>query len=542
MDTPLTQSLHSGPQVPVSRRRVTLGLLSGLGVAIAGGAGLSRCMAQGSGPAGGLPLLGANAAGPRERRESYYVDIRRLIGGDGEVSVALSAARRAGLGAWIAGGTYTHSGALDIGGMRIEAASDARISARGPGTAMFSAAGSLARLPNLAADPRQGSSTVAFRSAPGLTAGDWIVLFDPVDGSWHESRPYYRAGEWCQVREVMGAVAQLAAPLAASYRATRMQAFHPVLASADLIGGRWDSAGKHLAHLSLCAAAVVDIEQLAARANTAVMLDRCVDSRVHIGEGLNAGVGGDDYLVCLSNSYRARVRGGQLYARRHPVAIGGGDVPCGVPNRDCLVEGANLRNDPATDLPCADIHGNSELCGYKSCQIYGGVSLGGASPIYQNCTITARADGNLAELTEFKGGRVDLTGSVLFSPAVHVRGGRGLIDLGSQNNSLNRATTRDVEFELIGFRLSAPNLAADETVLRISNQGSVSRLIIVIEDGEFELGAPVRLIRTGARVGTTPSGSFVVENVRGLPQGSRLHYSEDDVLKNIPVRTDLPFR
>jgi hypothetical protein len=113
-------------------------------------------MAQGSGPAGGLPLLDANAAGPREGRESYYVDIRRLIGGNGEVSAALAAARRAGLGAWIGAGTYTHSGALDIGGMRIEAASDARISARGPGNAMFSAGGSLAHLPGLAADPRQG--------------------------------------------------------------------------------------------------------------------------------------------------------------------------------------------------------------------------------------------------------------------------------------------------------------------------------------------------------------------------------------------------
>jgi hypothetical protein len=487
-----------------------------------------------------LPLLGANAAGPREGRESYYVDIRRLIGGNGEVSAALAAARRAGLGAWIGAGTYTHSGALDIGGMRIEAASDARISARGPGNAIFSAGGSLAHLPGLAADPRQGSSTIAFRSAPRLAAGEWIILFDPADGSWHESRPYYRAGEWCQVREVIGATAQLAAPLAASYRAARTQAFHPALASAELVGGRWDSAGKHLVHLSLCAAAAIDIEQLSARTNTAIMLDRCVDCRVHINEGTNSGVGGDDYLVCLSNSYRARVRGGQLYARRHPVAIGGSDVLGGVPNRDCLVEEATLRNDFSTDVACADIHGNSELCGFVDCRIEGGVSLGGASPIYRGCTITARSDGNLAEITEFKGGRVDLTGTHFKSPAVHVGGGRGLIDLGTQNNAFNRATTRDVKVDLVGFTLQAPNLAANEAIIRISNQGSAIRLDIVVSDGDFDLGAPVQLVRTSARAGVRESGGMVLNRLRGLPAHSVLHYSEDGALRNLPVQSDLP--
>jgi hypothetical protein len=518
---------------------MTFGVLSGLGVAAAGAVGLSRCIAQAPGSAGGLPVLRGGDSGPRQPREGYYVDIRRLIGGDGEISAALETARRAGLGAWIAAGSYTHAGELDMAGMRIEAAPQARISARGQGRAIFSARGSLDRLPALAADPREMSRTLTFRSAPAVAAGEWIILFDPADGSWHESRPYYRAGEWCQVRQVSGATVEFAAPLLDSYPMRRVQAFRVRLSSAELVGGRWDTAGKHLAYLTLCGGATVDVERLAAQANTVVMLDRCVDGAVHIADGANAGVGRDDYLVCLANCFRSRVTGGNLFARRHPVAIGGGDVIAGVPNRNCLVEGATLRNDLATDLACADLHGNCELCGYVDCRIEGGATLGGASPIYRGCTITARADGNLAEISEFKGGRVDLTETKLSSTAVHVGGGRGLIDFGTQNNSLDRATTRDVDLELVGFRLHAPNLAAGEAVLRISNQGSARRLDIVIENGEFELGAPVRLIRTGARAGAARSGSIVIENVRGVPRGSTLHYPEDDALKNIPVRTDL---
>ncbi len=269
------------------------------------------------------------------------------------------------------------------------------------------------------------------------------------------------------------------------------------------------------------------------------MFDRCLNATARIADGANLGVGRDDYLICIANSQSARVSGGRLYSRRHPVAIGGGDVVAGVPNRDFLVEGASLANDRSTVVPCGDLHGNSESCGFINCVIDGGVVLGGTGPIYRNCSVTARIDGNLAEAAEFKGGHVDLTGTRLFSAATHVRGGRGLIDFGTQNSALNEETTQDVFVDLSQFTLSAPNLAAGEVVIRVSNQGSAVRFNLVIQDGEFNLPRPVELIRTGGRRGAERAGEIVMRNLAGLPPRTILHHSEGGAVENFRLRVSL---
>ena len=267
------------------------------------------------------------------------------------------------------------------------------------------------------------------------------------------------------------------------------------------------------------------------------MIDRCTDTTVHCSEGRNDGAEGDGYFICLSNSFRAKVVGGKLHARRHPVAIGGGDVVCGVPNRDCIVEGATLSNDLTTDVACADIHGNSERCGYRQCAIVGGVSLGGASPIASRCTITARQDGNIGEITEFKGGRIDMAGTTLSSPTVHVGGGRGLIDLGTQSSDFNASTVLDIELILTDFTLSAPNIAKNEAVVRLVNLGSPSRLTITMRRGSFHLGSPVQVLRTRGRPVRDQTGVILMEDLKGIPKGSFLHFSEDGSYRQSPKQT-----
>lgn len=504
----------------LSRRQATFGLLACGGTALAGSFAVPAC-ASGS----ALPLLDVSDPGPRLPRERYYVDIRRLIGGDGDIAPALRRAREAGLGAWIAPGRYVHSGEVDFTGMRIEAAADASISARGANAVMFRVEGGLVRLPNPADPLSRGSSAIRLKASPRVAAGDWLILFDPADGSWHAARPYYRAGEWSEVAAVSGSLVELASPLADDYAAGSLEVYRPALTSGEIVGGDWDCGDRTFASLTLCQGGGIEIDRLRARTDTAIMIDRCVSTRIAVGDGANAGAGRDDYLICIANSQGVRVSGNRLYARRHPVAIGGSDVVCGVPNRDCLVEGATLSNDPSAGVACGDLHGNTEYCGFVSCRIEGGIVLGGASPVFRRCNVSARADGNLAELSEFKGGKIDLSGTVFFSNAVKVGGGRGLIDLGTQNNAFNASTTRDVVVDLRGFRLAAPRLAASEAVIRVSNQGSRARLDILLEDGEFDLARPIQLVRTGGTV-TGRLGEIVYRRVNGLPARSVMHFSE----------------
>ncbi len=366
---------------------------------------------------------------------------------------------------------------------------------------------------------------MAFQTPHGLLPGDWVIIYNPADYSWHSSRPYYRAGEWCRVASVSPMSVILSQPLKADYAAIDVQMFRVLPRRPAIIGGMWNCGGRELVRYTACTGLLVNVERVDAASNTAIYIDRCVEAEIGCRFGRNVGVGLDDYLICVGNSQSVRVKGDRLYSRRHPVAIGGGDVICGVPCRDCVVQGITLENDISSNVMCADIHGNSEACAYVQCLVFGGISLGGASPAFRNCVVYARRDGAAAEATELVGGTIDLTGIEITTDAVNVGGGRGIIDIGTQNGAFNAGTRMAVSLTINDFSINAPQLAQDGAIIRIRNTGSNAQLNVRINRGKLKLGKPVQFLRTELVSGRDQGGVIVIKDVRGLPQQSKLHYA-----------------
>lgn len=474
-------------------------------------------------PAGGLPSTSPAAA--KSGLPPDFLDIRALTGGDGDISAALRRAKALGRTAWIPSGKYNVSGRIDQGDMTIRAAPDASIVATGDDSVVFWSSGDFLKLPEATGTLSKGQTRIRLGGPHRLKPGDWIIIYNPADYSWHSSRPYYRAGEWCRVASASRRSITLSRPLRDEYAASNVQLFRVVLRRPAIIGGRWDCGGRELARYTACTGKLVDIERLDAASNTAIHIDRCVEADIRCRIGRNLGAGLDDYLISIGNSQFVRVEGERLYSRRHPVAIGGGDLVCGVPCRDCTVEDVALENDIASNVMCADIHGNVEDCAYIRCTVFGGISLGGANPSYRNCIVYARKDGTAAEATELVGGNINLTGLEITTDATHVGGGRGVIDIGTQNGAFNAGTRRVIALTIRDFSINAPHLARDEAIIRIRNAGSKARLDVRISHGKLTLNQPVQFLRTEFVSASDTSKTIDINDVVGLPEQSKLHYA-----------------
>mgnify|MGYP001210736156 CR=1 FL=1 len=474
----------------------------------------------------GISPLRARTAAMRNAlplTDNGSLDVRTLIGGDGDISQALLVARNANLNIWLSRGDYVLTGAFDQRDMRIAAARNAQISAAGNDGRIFFSNGGFHQLPQLASNIGTGAKRVRFSAPHGLKPGDWFIIYNPTDFSWHTARAYYRAGEWCRVAAVTAQSVTLYSPLTSNYETASVDIYHVSLRRPSISGGQWDCGQRTLADYSGCTGPLIDVGRVTARANTAININRCVAASLGCREGNNAGDGRDDYLIAIGNSQHIRVSGGVLFSRRHPVAIGGADLVCGVPNRDCRIQNTTLRNDPDTNVMCADMHGNSENCGYDNCVITGGGSMGGASPYYRRCSISARRDGTVLEATELVGGRIEIADTKMFTPAYQIGGGRGLIDLGSQNASLNHGTRMNMTVMVNNFAVDAPNLGRDEAIIRLDNNGSNVRIDMSVKNGSLRLRNPVQLVRAQLLSGRDESSSITISDISGLPPGSKAY-------------------
>lgn len=91
-----------------------------------------------------------------------------------------------------------------------------------PNSASIYGAGSYTSLGTLASDVAQGATTMALSvdHSADLSPGDYIFVYDSTDYSFSPERPYYRQGEFAQVRSVSGVTVTLCAKTFAKHRAT----------------------------------------------------------------------------------------------------------------------------------------------------------------------------------------------------------------------------------------------------------------------------------------------------------------------------------
>jgi hypothetical protein len=396
--------------------------------------------------------------------------------------------------------------------------------------------GALTQIQNISSASIYGL-TVTFASAPSLAIDDVFCIYDTA--LWNTIRPYYYKGEWCQVKGVAGSAATITNPLYDSYTAATTTVYKLTSKAVSfrnlrLVGGA-NTFG--LLKLQFCEQAKLENVSVYNENYQAVEFDRCYNSEVTNCYAYNKGTGTlDDYGLTFSNCQKFRVIGGDYYARRHGITIGGGDYICAVTNRDMRVIGATISNDIVSGVYSADMHGNMEDCYYQDCTIYNGAGWAGMDNGYDNCTITAQFNGSVIYASEIKGGMLYVRNSKLLTGGDPTLNGRGVIDVGGNSSAINSATNRTLSLIVENCYVKAPSLSAGTDFMKVVNDGSIVNVNIYIDGVRADVNAMGSVLRTNVNSGAAYSQAIVVDNISNFPTGTYLHIPQGGFYSNISQR------
>lgn len=449
-------------------------------------------------------------------------DIRRLIGGDGDISSMIGTLRSAGVNrAWLAGGAYTLAPSTEFGDLILEAERDnvTITPAAGAGDYLALFTGSATALPDLGADAVKGNHFVEFASAPSLNPGDVFQIYNPTDFSYSGFRDLYRAGEYCFVKEVSGTTVYLEGALRDNYAALDVDLYKINPAKGGLANVRFESGAKGMARFIYGRRNLLENISGTAVSNVGVHLDRCTEITVDDPGWRNYGIGSDDYGLVVGNSQIIRVNGGKLYSRRHPIDLGGGNLVGGVPTRDVVVDGTSMKNDIRSNVTCADFHGNAENCRYINCPIDGGGVFGGKDNGYINCRITNANAGMCLYGTEMKGGDYFALGCTLETYVNPASGSRGIIDF--SDSCITGDTVETVNIRVLNTRIKSSALSSSSSMMRLANSGTSQKVNMTIDGMDLTgINDMLAVLYTEVDSGTADSDGIIVDNIRGAPTGS----------------------
>jgi Pectate lyase superfamily protein len=456
------------------------------------------------------------------------------------MQAAITAVATTGQAIYVPAGTYVIGSALtSTGHLNMVGDGDKSILDFSGATLAGSAitvTGALTQIQNISSASIYGA-TVTFASAPSLAIDDVFCIYDT--DLWNTIRPYYYKGEWCQVKGVAGSDATITNPLYDSYTSAtttvyKLESKAVSFRNLRLVGGA-NTFG--LLKLQFCEQAKLENVSVYNEDYQGVEFDRCYNSEVTNCYVYNKGTGTlDDYGLLFSNSQKFRVIGGDYYARRHGVTIGGGDYICAVTNRDMRVIGATISNDINSGVYSADMHGNMQDCYYQDCTIYNGAGWAGMDNGYDNCAITAQFNGSVIYGSEIKGGMLYVRNSKLLTAGDPTTNGRGIIDVGGNSSAINSATTQTLSLIVENCYIKAPLLSAGTDFMNVSNDGSTANVNIYIDGLRADVNAMGGVLRTNVISGAAYSQAIVVDNISNFPIGTSLHVPQGSYYINVPQR------
>lgn len=398
--------------------------------------------------------------------------------------------------------------------------------------------GSLTQIQGITTANKNGL-TVTFASTPSLTEGDVFVIFDPTNSSFSGWRTYYKAGEWLQAIGISGNAVKVDNPIYQSYTPANVNVYK--LASPNVSFRNFKIIGNNVLGLlktSLCNSPVFENITAYNENYQCIYWDRCYKPTAINLDLFNIGTSSDDYGLTIGNSQRGKVIGGNYFARRHGITMGGGNDTACVPCRDINVSGATISNNIDSGVYSADFHGNVQDCYYENCTIYGGGAMAGIDNGYKNCIITAMYGGMITYAGEIIGGTHVLNNCELYSDGLPSSGSRGYIDIGGNSSPVTANTTSETTFVVKNCRFSLPATATGESLVKFTNNGAVVNINFDIDgidcvSGGAGLGA---ILRTSSDSGTPYSNYIIVNNISRFADGCYLHTSVSSAYSNFPHR------
>lgn len=309
--------------------------------------------------------------------------------------------------------------------------------------------GSYTALPALSSAISVGDTTIAFASAPSVSVGDLIVIYNDTDGSWSNWRTYYRAGEMVRVIKVSGSTVTIEGSFCDDYAIADVDLYKCTdFTSCRFSNFKVKGSTHNTAVDGLVLRTGVDcsIENVISTNSSyaGIELDRCFNVAVLNSTAKDEGnvdLAGD-YGLIISNCASVRVQGGEFVSARHGITIGGGTGVGRIPNRYININGAYIATVGAS-IQAADIHGNAELVSYTNCHIDGGMTVGGDNNVISGNLIKNGVSNGSAAVyfSELKGTNHNLTGNTIINDFTPANNSRGFwIEAGGNGDIFSKAT------------------------------------------------------------------------------------------------------
>lgn len=455
--------------------------------------------------------------------------------GDTDLSIILPIYEALGLKAVQLHGEYLVSDQIKQGNLHLQG--PAKLTQAGNFRSLLHAQGALEKLPRLKSSLVEGIARIEFARPHGLSVNDLLGIYDPNDGSWHGGRRYYRAGEICEIVRADTNTVTVKRPLVDTYASQSVDCFLIRAKSPSLSDIEFETTTAVPVEYDICRDIIIDKPKGITLASRQMRISRsynfAVDTPFMNGLGVGAAT---DYCIVVANSQHGRINGGNLYGRRHPISLGGGDYEMSVPCDDIKVIGSTLSNGQMVD--CADFHGNVRNSQYIGCEIHGSIKFGGKNNGYRSCTVGANGNGVCLNASEILGGRhfaIDCDFSTFKDPREAVR---GIFDVGGNADGVVDLNSKeDCSFVIRGGSLKARNLSKSTSLLRFYNRGSRKKINFNISGIMFDVDNPITVLATNNISGNAMSDYIVVDGLINLPAGSSLvvHAGNPDYL-NVPHR------
>ena len=275
--------------------------------------------------------------------------------------------------------------------------------------------GTIEEIGIVAQNSAMGDNTITLDTVPSIVQGDVLAIHNTRLNSFSLHRTYYTDGEFKLVKAVNDNAITFSQELETSYSITdtnRVYKISPV--TIDIADLTCEGNGANTVTIALAYKSKMNFKVYnllnASNSNSALLLDRVLDSEITGGEYIKKGISGTgtDYGLCFSNCQDITNRAHYCYGGRHGVAVGGSGGIASVPNRRVNSIGITIENEPNNTLHAADFHGNVADSYYKDCNIIGRISLAGRN-VYSINNKLHVSKGEIRSpmwLTEVNGGEV----------------------------------------------------------------------------------------------------------------------------------------
>ena len=380
--------------------------------------------------------------------------------------------------------------------------------------------GALTALPAIAS-VSAGALSVTFASAPGLVVGDIFVIYNPTNSSYSGFRTNYRAGEFCEVKNISGNTVTLKNALYAGYVGASVNNYKLSSGVVSISGIKIIGSNTPIEITKVIRPLVENVTTFN-QSDNGVYFNKCYEPTGLNLTVTNKGTTLDDYGVVFGNCQHGKLSLSNIYARRHAV-ITGGDAEIGcVPCRDIRIFNSTLKNDIDSGVHCADFHGNTEDSSYEGCTIYGGASWQGKNTHFRNCTIYAMSIGCVQYAAEILGGSFSMVNCDLYSSVDPSTTSRGMVDVGGNTSVLTASTTSACTFSVKNCRLNGLNFINITSLMIVKVTGSTVPVNIEFSDNTINVNDMGQALFASVPSGSTSPSYVVVDKNVGIASAKLL--------------------